>query len=407
MNTIQDAIIRLLKKEEFFANCILEMKKVKSTKVPTMGVTFSGSHFVLYYNQDFIEEIKVKERIAVLKHEVHHIVNQHLFNVDNKIKEVWNVATDMAINQYIENLPEGSLYPEIYDLERFKSAEYYYNKIMNDDDLKQKAMADGSRKGGGGKSKGNNNEQDTSNGNGKSGNDSNEGAGNGDIHKEWDEAQGMPKELGEQMTKQMVKSAYEKSIGNIPGEFRGIINSMFESKIPWQKVLRKFMANSVRYGQKSTWKRQNRRFPDDTPGNRPKARHRVLFAQDTSASVGDEVLQMFKAELESLLDTGTEIIEMQFDHDIQKITNIRNKGELSNHEYHGRGGTSFFPIFEWVENSVGKEKFDAVIVLTDGWGLAPEQFNICPTLWVITDYGEKPCHWGEEVKLETGNKSPF
>jgi len=40
----------------------------------------------------------------------------------------------------------------------------------------------------------------------------------------------------------------------------------------------------------------------------------------------------------------------------------------------------------------------AVIYLTDGVGPAPEKMEF-PTLWVLTQEGEKPVPWGVELRL--------
>ena len=45
------------------------------------------------------------------------------------------------------------------------------------------------------------------------------------------------------------------------------------------------------------------------------------------------------------------------------------------------------------------EAVAALIVLTDGFGPAPESASQIPTLWALTSDGEKPAPWGETIRL--------
>lgn len=53
-----------------------------------------------------------EEKIAVLEHEILHILNKHLLRIENRNHYVWNLANDLAINQYIKGLPYGGMCPE-------------------------------------------------------------------------------------------------------------------------------------------------------------------------------------------------------------------------------------------------------------------------------------------------------
>lgn len=53
-----------------------------------------------------------EEKIAVLEHEILHILNKHLLRTENRNHYVWNLANDLAINQYIKGLPYGGMCPE-------------------------------------------------------------------------------------------------------------------------------------------------------------------------------------------------------------------------------------------------------------------------------------------------------
>ena len=56
--------------------------------------------------------LTAEEKIAVLEHEILHILNKHLLRTENRNHYVWNLANDLAINQYIKGLPAGGMCPE-------------------------------------------------------------------------------------------------------------------------------------------------------------------------------------------------------------------------------------------------------------------------------------------------------
>ena len=60
---------------------------------------------------------------------------------------------------------------------------------------------------------------------------------------------------------------------------------------------------------------------------------------------------------------------------------------------HGRGGTDFRPVFQWVESEIrsgGIDCPDAIIYLTDGYGSFPERAPDMPVLWVCAPDSIKP-----------------
>lgn len=110
--------------------------------------------FNIDYNFYFLKSLLNKEEIiAVFKHEVLHILNKHFLRMDvyNKKNNTQmnlmyaNIAMDIAINQYIDNLPSMALSYKNYNLPNSLDFESYYdlltkninNKSNIDDDLKK------------------------------------------------------------------------------------------------------------------------------------------------------------------------------------------------------------------------------------------------------------------------------
>lgn len=98
-----------------FLSCVFQsMNTMFVNYIPTAGVCFNQKSklFELRINPNFFEkELKDdKERVAVMIHEVYHILHKHVFVPPEKLENLnrtqLNVAMDLTINQLIANLPD-------------------------------------------------------------------------------------------------------------------------------------------------------------------------------------------------------------------------------------------------------------------------------------------------------------
>ena len=134
------AIIKLMLDEPFYAHFLGQVTRIISTDVPTAAVGLKDQNICLFVNPDFfLESLKSpEERIAILKHEVLHLVFYHLYrfigekNSNNAYLN--NLAADLVVNQYVDPwpLPEGAIllntFPRL-DLEPEEDLAYYYEKL--------------------------------------------------------------------------------------------------------------------------------------------------------------------------------------------------------------------------------------------------------------------------------------
>ena len=106
---------RLLMDEPFFAAISRRIDKRASFALPTAGVMVNQdtAQFEMLYNPEFFAKLTDAERQDVLKHEFYHIIFQHVTDrmPEGVNMKLWNVATDLAINSHLHNLPEGGLIP--------------------------------------------------------------------------------------------------------------------------------------------------------------------------------------------------------------------------------------------------------------------------------------------------------
>lgn len=107
-----------LSKHYQFLGAVLQCMNISYTynlPVPSAGVYFdndSKKWIMGIHPMFFCRKLNADHRVAVLLHEMSHITNKHPIRVPFlKIapdKRMWmNIAADLAINQYIKNLPQG------------------------------------------------------------------------------------------------------------------------------------------------------------------------------------------------------------------------------------------------------------------------------------------------------------
>jgi predicted metal-dependent peptidase len=99
-----------------FAGSVLQVMNIAySYMLPTAGVMFNADmkrYEMLINPKFFCKALNDKQRMAVLIHEIYHVLNKHLIRVPfMRISEhkriLMNIAGDMSINQTINNLPKG------------------------------------------------------------------------------------------------------------------------------------------------------------------------------------------------------------------------------------------------------------------------------------------------------------
>lgn len=71
---------------------------IACTAIPTMAVTEDK----LFYNQAFVSSLTISELTFVMIHEMLHIAMKHSVRHGKKDNELWNIATDLFINEIIQ-----------------------------------------------------------------------------------------------------------------------------------------------------------------------------------------------------------------------------------------------------------------------------------------------------------------
>lgn len=157
--------------------------------------------------------------------------------------------------------------------------------------------------------------------------------------------------------------------GSLPGNIIDQINKLNEPpQIKWQSLIVKQIGKQV-CGKRKSPNRLNRRDPKSIykKGNLNDRLHPIVVAFDVSGSVSNKELMYFLNELQALSDKmKLPITYIQFDWDIQNVETIA-PNEKPSFNLHGRGGTSFQPVFDYLKDEQ-YPKETQLFIFTDGGG---------------------------------------
>lgn len=381
----------------FYAHMISMCTLKFDSELPApAGVAFNVDHYDLYINPEVFDEYPVEQRIGILKHEMLHILNNHVLRQEERVHLPWNYGTDCAINQLIDydHLPKDGVFPHNFNkvlgdesivVPEKESSEFYYDMIKEQSQSQDQENGDGEGQDG-------DEEQD-----GGSGGTPSEGNGNGkprliDSHETWEKSQG-DKDYQKDVTARMMKKAHDEAVkgrGDVPSQYSDWLDlNSFKSEVDWKKVLRNITGNK-RVGKRSSIMRTDRRFPkrDDLRGHLKERTFNILVVADVSGSMSDKAVLHTLSEVKHTCDlTRSSADLIQIDtvaYEPQKID--KNTKVI---ERKARGGTTLSPALDKANEY--KLDYQAVVVLTDG-GLCDSDVNAFAKLrkkviWLIEPQG--------------------
>ena len=388
MNSLQNAIVRLLRDKPFYGHFLLNLRRAENTGSPhPAGVTVRDGIATLSINPPLFERYPAPQQTALLEHLVKHLLHLHPLRRKERNAHDWDVCCDLAINPTIDGLPDDALLPEMYGQVDGLAAEEYFDLLVPPFDA---GNLDGSGYG--------DSQQDRS---------GSAGAGQADLadattlddHEIWSDADSTPLMLAEEMVRSITRDSLRGSDGEVPDDVRSVVEGLLHpSPIPWRQILRQFVATAGRVGKTNTWMREHRRFSHDTPGNRKQRRLNLLLGIDVSDSTNIVALrETFARELLQIARGRDARITVLYANSRIQAVEAFNSAACVPERYDGGGFTDLRPVFEYARGMHPPPA--AVIYLTDGIGPAPEEMEF-PTLWVLTAEGEKPVPWGVELRLE-------
>ena len=364
-------------KDNFYGYFLFQMEKViRFDMTSATSVNFKGAKYVIYFNPIIFLELNMKQMETTIKHEILHIVSQHLIR-GKDLKDKYstlaiNMAMDVVVNQHLDYLPPYSITLEYINnkynlkLDGYRTFEYYLEKIQTELDLQEE-----------------NDEGEEI--------DSNENvAMEFDIektHDSWDESDEIDEKTLREFTEKIADNSQK---GSVPVYLEGMIKSLKNSKgeLPWNLYLKKLMG-TVEANKKKTITRRNRRQPNrlDLRGELRGHKAEIAVAIDISGSISDEEFkQAIKEVLSIVKNYNQEITIIECDKEIRRAYKVKSVKDVKDRIATG-GGTAFTPVFEYANN----KKLNLLVYFTDGKG--EERLKVVPRgykiLWVISGRGDK------------------
>lgn len=366
-NYLEKVIISLYDEENhFFGQFLIQVKRKISFKIKwpiATNPTMSG--FVMFFNPIFLLECDLNEIQALLKHEIYHIIMGHYVR-EKKLKNKYSklaisIAMDLAINQYIKNLPAYSKHLEGVNLEFNLKLNYdmtieqYAKEIQEAIDYKEKHK---------GKDNINYNEIDQE-----------------QSHEIWEETSLNLDNL-RQITKKTSINAYK---GKAPKAIERIIVKMEEKpEIKWNEFLKRLLL-SAKSGHKKTITRRDRRMPDrvDLRGKLPKYIPKIIIAIDISASMGDKDIEKVIVEILGVIKNKQYHIKViECDSKIRRIYDVNSIKDIRKRSKNN-GDTKFSPVFKYLKENNMRDYI--LIYFTDGVG--ENELEVRPinnkTCWIL------------------------
>ena len=356
---------------------------------------------VLYFHPEWLMSIPPAERLGVLVHEVWHVALNHCklqkySRMGTRDPKLWNTSCDAVINNYV--IDAGMQLPE--DRVQFPSEEHgipcvrgmsceQVYAMLEEMQTKQQPMPDI-----------NPDDMDILEPAQDKDADGNvkpvEGQGQSS-------GQGKPEEMDMELKQILVRAAMASKMagedpGKLPGDLSFILDKITNPKLPWNQLVQRYFSASAKTNY--NFRRPNRRyFPKHyLPSKNDKTLDHVTMAIDMSASVSDEEISQFIGEIAQVLRNiqPKKLIMLEFDTELQNVTEMRSANELLTHEFKGRGGTIIDPVM----NYVNEHPTDLLIMFTDGYFYAAEHDPTCPVLWVIYANPGFTHHYGKVIHAE-------
>ena len=398
------ARLGLLLNQSFFGEVAARLKLIEHTSPANPTLATDGKH--LYYNRNFVNALTPEQVKFGICHEVLHCAFEHFYRIESRKPDVWNRATDYAINQILIRDKIGELIKAIPSLnfagilhdDKYKgmSAEEIYDKLMKegggkgesfdvhiyvspgkgDKDDKQKGKTPGKGKGDG-------------DGDGEGGD------GPGDLPTvSASQAKDYRDEFRDAVLDAVKNQMGGESRGSVPAEIARMAKQFLEPRISWRELL----MNTIQSHVKSdvSFMRVSRKSMNCCailPGRMPEETIRVACAIDVSGSISQAQVDDFLSEIKGIMTQypSFEVYVWSFDTRCNALAKFTedNADELDEWEPIGGGGTTIAENWNFMQKQ--QIEADTLIVFTDLCDSSQNTVdpNFIETVWVINNPYDK------------------
>ena len=310
----------VLTKYPFIGSIALRMEMVPVRDIRVRTACTDGN--AIYFDIAFLSSLTREEQTFVLAHEVWHAVMMHLVRRQNRIPELFNIATDKEVNYMLQKdgftAPKELLFPtkeeegkcaeEIYAmlLKKMKNKQQQQNNVGDESgesnqsnshsqQNKQNKNGNSSNRNGQPSQNGSQSDKDgnktgefkgqfdkhiydgmedgqpNQSGNGQNGDGDGDGDSNSNSYSELTDKYGkvgfdsdfqpkVSKDFADKMRETIVSEAQrvEKMKGNLPAHIKELVKKCMTPQLKWQEILAQFITKTYNSGVRS-WLPPNRR----------------------------------------------------------------------------------------------------------------------------------------------------
>lgn len=369
---------KLYKNEPFYGYIGCKLAWEESTQVPTAAT----DGYKILWNRKFFEGLNENERIGVMIHEIHHVIKKHTIRIRGRDPEVWNIATDMQINEEIASGFTNDKYSLPKDLVFDKDKEYQ-GWVEEDiyDDMAKKIKENKKNLGSFGRMIGEVLPHGSTFGDG----DDNGGSGDSNSQS-YDDID------AERQIDKMIKEAANiaKKVGKLPAGLRDYAEAAGQHKVNWKAELSRIV--EPLFPTDLSWSPPNRRTIWNNvyfPSHKKDGVGEIVMGLDTSGSISQKEISQYLAEVRFIFDNvkPSKVHMIWFE---SHVWHYEESQEFSMPNKIQTGGTSFQSVWDEIEKRSLNPRI--LIMLTDMYDSFPKepQYPViwCATSDIVAPYGK-------------------
>jgi len=377
----------------------------KIVSAPGIGGSAVDDRWRLYIDPDTAAGWSVEQLGSLIVHHVGHLVREHAeraraMGISEETAKTWTMACDAELNDDLAAVgitpPGHVVLPEDLGGDRGRMAEEYFDLVA------RRAEGD----------EGENDDVDD-----EDAAHDDHGSGAHGQPREWDEG-GDEQDRGlseheAQLVRRRVAESIQQAVrerGDVPGGWQRWAGELLHPHVDWRRVLAAEIRRSIqRHAGRVdySYRRPSRRATVSPDVVLPAMEHptpEVAVVVDTSASMGDEVLQQVLGEIDALLDAvgvhsgGVPVLAV--DTDVHAISRVRTARQVT---LAGGGGTDMSRGIAAAAKL--RPRPVVVIVLTDGF--TPWPAEAPKGMAVVVALVETPSRtwptpaWARTVRIDT------
>ena len=384
--TLQASRIRLMLDHPYLASAITRFPMRECIDASTCPIMATDGYHILY-NPAGLEKYDGACQRFILAHEVMHCLLGHIDRRKGRNPRLWNIAIDYATNLMLTEfgleMPGDGLHDP-----RFKgeTAEEIYEDLMRTNEQEDNAqpqrsfdchlppgsIAEGFR-----------------------------ALGEMDCES--------PSTLERKRIRKVMTIDFREQVsrlhGTLPCNLDQEINQADGGRLPWETLLARLFSGLRRDdyrlfppSKKHIWR--GLYLPSL---GRPGPSH-IIVAVDTSGSMSEKILGKVLGEIDKLRSfSQCRLTLIQCDAKIHSVDEYDEytQSDFRRYKFHGRGGTAFEPVFNWLNEQSSDPGFrpDVLFYMTDGYGSFPKKPPTLPVAWILTPQSHQEIPFGQKIML--------